>query len=296
MAFPNTLFPLISFNTVVSDQEYRLFHSIDIKLIKTLIRRLGRNHFGAIINVVAFLLWLERSRLCVNAVYKLGNLYWPDFMVDMLANQVVALLEWLKNSTLDFEKRGDISMIMKLCDQQIGFVELHQRSLEIFQEMTKIVQEMRQRAFEHEFGVGFGQFSHFKGVNHFGVRSIPHPQELQTINNGKGLVVGPRAELHKMRSNQGQEMGRTSGAGSQTKHPGRRPISEHLLSVLLSGINVTEEETNVHYDDRTVFLTFSRGYPVNGHELWNYFTRYVYYPLLSNQITYILTKVWNAYG
>lgn len=123
MEFPNTLFPLIFL------AQLSLMKSTDCSLhwhqpSKNPNCRLGHNFFDAM-KAVAFLLLLERSRLQrVNAVDKLFFFYWHNDLVDMLADQVVVLLEWPKNPTLVC---GGISLIEELCDREVNFVGLHQR-------------------------------------------------------------------------------------------------------------------------------------------------------------------------
>ncbi|KAK1396358.1 hypothetical protein POM88_006221 [Heracleum sosnowskyi] len=476
MAFPNTLFPCIGLKTDVSDEEYRLFHWIDRKLVSTLIRSLGRDPFDAI-NVVGFLLWLERSRLSANAVYKVVK-HWSGDKVGMLAEQVLGVFEWLNKPTFVSETCCDVSLISELCKEDVGFVYLYERRVEILERKMDIVNELCDKAFkDFEFGIGgeavnvprefeiencgqggsgigggfvghprqlqskagvgigiaaapayhpqelrnnnphagteiggnyfydpqrlidsnhtgvefgtatefvygardfeinsgFAGEREFYNINHngvgfdfsrrfvhdprelmrrnyngngagfgvpsglvrvtrepknknvvgynagpshdphglqsfnhsgtqaqFGGRFIHDPRELMVVNhNGVGfgnvyghrdgvrisgggfpnqglippeVVVGPRMERN-MRKSPGYEVGSSSGGGSKTKHPARDPISEQVLSVLLRGLNVTEEETHVHFDDRTVFLTFSKGYPVTEFEVRDFFTR-----------------------
>ncbi|KAL8145779.1 hypothetical protein AgCh_003796 [Apium graveolens] len=68
--------------------------------------------------------------------------------------QVNVLLECLKNPTLVWEMCGDISMIQELCDQDVGFVYLHQRRLEILRMRTGIVSELHEKAFKDFFPNG----------------------------------------------------------------------------------------------------------------------------------------------
>ncbi|XP_074347692.1 uncharacterized protein LOC141686564 [Apium graveolens] len=133
----------------ISDEEYKLFHTVDMRLFLTLINTLGRNSFDSI-SVIAFLLWLERSMLSHNTV-QIVNQDWPNQLIDMLADQAVALLECLKNLTLFWEMCGDISMIQELCNQDVGFVYLHPRRLEVLRERTKFVSEMAEKAFKDLF-------------------------------------------------------------------------------------------------------------------------------------------------
>ncbi|WOG96189.1 hypothetical protein DCAR_0415521 [Daucus carota subsp. sativus] len=88
-------------------------------LVRKLIRSLNRT-FNDAIDVVAFLLWLEKDKLSVNAVYKVLT-EWPNHLGGMLAVPVLALLEWLKNNALVWERRGDISQIWELCLEVVSF-------------------------------------------------------------------------------------------------------------------------------------------------------------------------------
>ncbi|WOH02512.1 hypothetical protein DCAR_0521901 [Daucus carota subsp. sativus] len=428
MAFSNTVFPRIPLHNQVTDEEPTLFHTIDRMLTRKLIRSLNRNSTDAI-DVVAFLLWLEKDKLSVNGVYKVLT-EWPNHLVGMLADQVLALLEWLRNDVLVWERRGDISLIQELCQEVLSFINLHQRRFEIMQGKDQIKGEMAERAFRETFpgesyenrnvqdhvglgngagagvgntnggvgydsrnnsgvherglgaggtgnigprevlrnnigraglgignrfgvqnvaggsrtGVHFGNIGghhygprsfgvqlgapHLRNINlgragfnasqryihdprrimnenrygvGYGVRSapvspvpqtvhrfVPHPlhyamnpnvprsgtrddivlgyQQPENMNDG-GSAVEP--SLNNVPY--GPRMGHVDSNGDQVNT--RSPIAESELAVLLRGLNITDEETDVHEDDRTVFLTFSRGYPLTESDIWGFFTR-----------------------
>lgn len=456
MAFPNTLFPLISLDhTEITNEEYKLFHTIDIMLVKKLIHSFNGT-FNDAIDVVAFLLWLEREKLSVNAVYKVLK-EWPNHLVGILVEQVVALLKWLGNTQLVWERRGDIFLIQELChDDVVTFIYLYQRRFEILEGKHLIKSEMTERAFGEMFprepdnrnvqdGVGLGIGARV-GVRNVGDGAaygsqnvvnrnnigVPGPQEVLLDNNvgrvglgigrgvgfqniAGGLVYDPREWSHgnqiriqfgsidgpqelesdfavasAVQQLQNIDLGRAEsdvsrryihdprrimnvnhyGVGAQfaagspvhlpqtvrTFVPGhlqyatnhnllsfgtisdaiqgdqsqiehvvndggiggigggfaneassnndrilpnipygprmrymgtngqiqrsdqvntRRPIPESELHMLLRGLNIEDEETDVPEDDRTVFLTFSRGDPLTEPEIWAFFTRYV---------------------
>ncbi|KAK1396359.1 hypothetical protein POM88_006222 [Heracleum sosnowskyi] len=197
MAFPNTTPFSWNPRIEISDEEYKLFHQIDRELLSTLIHTLRRDSFDAI-SVVSFLLWLERNMLGSKAVEKV-NRDWPNHLIDMLADQVVALLQWLKNPTLVWEMRGDISLIQELCSPDVGFVYLHHRRLQILKEKTEIVHEMAEKAFKDMFPGGVVDRSVDEGVgqgSNGGAVNVPREIEKSffsvQVGSGSGYGHGPR--------------------------------------------------------------------------------------------------------
>ncbi|XP_074347668.1 uncharacterized protein LOC141686538 [Apium graveolens] len=145
--WPQPIFSLRIPAIEVPDEVYKLFHTIDRRLLPTLIHTLNCDLFDSI-SVVAFLLWLERSRLGPKAVLKV-NQDWPNHLIDMLVDQVCAA-----GMVEESDACLGISMIRELCTEDVGFVYLHQRRLEILRKRTEIVNEMAEKAFKDMFPNG----------------------------------------------------------------------------------------------------------------------------------------------
>lgn len=243
---PYSLSSYSSFFPTTSNDDFNLFHSIDRRLFSTLVHNLLINPAESM-RVMAFLIWLERSGLSTNSVKKVVE--WPWNLIHQLADQILAVLRCAENERFSRQKRTDISLLQKLCQRHVNLLQFHETRIEVLGGVSKIVNEVCVRAFEDLVQSSFVESSQF-GVNHCPV--VPDlPFEYSRVGG--------------------------NGNFSQQNLP-RREVSQVELTQILSGMNlgdlVSEEESAVPPDERTIFLTFSRGYPISEFEVRDFFTRY----------------------
>ncbi|KAK1382528.1 hypothetical protein POM88_020263 [Heracleum sosnowskyi] len=229
----------------MSDQELNLYHTIDRKLFYMLICNLGRN-VDESMHVVAFLIWLEKIRYSRNVVFKVIS--WPLHLVLQLADEVAALLICLMSTHLD--ESISMYLLSKLCSGEINLPQFHRNRIKILENVKKVVVEVCMRAFGDiltggnpvfvpppvypHFAGGFPQLGF--GENLGPVNYLPPTQQLANI------LEDPNADL-----------------------------SEFCGGLQL--VDGCEDELDVPPDDRTIFLTFSRGYYIAKVEIQVFFTR-----------------------
>lgn len=247
----------------VSDQEFNLYHTIDRKLFYMLICNLGRN-VDESMQVVAFLIWLEKIRYSRSAVFKVIS--WPLHLVFQLADEVAALLMCLMSTYLQNESISTY-LIAKLCSGDINLVHFHQNRIKILENVKKVVVEVCMRAFRDILTGGNPVFvpppvyPHVTG----GFRQLGFGENL-----GPGNYLPPSHQLVRI-----------------LEHPNAD------LSEIFGGLQLVdgcENEADVPPDDRTIFLTFSRGYYIAKVEIQEFFTRY-YYAKFISQHMYVFTHL-----
>ncbi|XP_074356569.1 uncharacterized protein LOC141696311 [Apium graveolens] len=230
----------------MSDQEFNLYHTIDRKLFYMLISNLGRN-VDESVHVVAFLIWLEKIRFSSRTVFKVIS--WPPHLVFQLADEVAALLMCLMSTDLG-DKSISTYLLAQLCFADIDLVHFHQNRIKILENVKKVVVEVCLRAFK------------------------------DILNGGYPVVVPSPVYPHVAGGFPQLGFGENLGPGSY--FPRSHKLAQLLedpsadLSEIFGGLQLVdgcEDELDVPPDDRTIFLTFSRGYCIAKIEIQEFFTR-----------------------
>ncbi|CAK9167650.1 unnamed protein product [Ilex paraguariensis] len=184
-------------------------------------------------------------------------------------------------------------LFKNVTDSGITLQFIHENRINVLRGVTKIVNEVCARAFRRvtvpqmigkvgessssvktEGGrvrgtmVGGGSYHPIINVPfNTSVEAIPHVGHGGTVNFGEGMPSSEKIGV----SGHVVGVGNVKGYDLSTE----RQILNTELSDILSRVNltVTEEEREVSPDDRSVFLTFSKGYPISETEVRDFFTR-----------------------
>ncbi|KAL1828099.1 hypothetical protein ACET3Z_006511 [Daucus carota] len=245
----------------IRDEDFNLFHKIDRTLFYRLVRKLGRNVEESMF-VVAFLIWLERIGCGRDAVHKVTS--WPFHLLDQLANEIAGLSMWLDGSNRDPEYRN-LYVLLNLLSRDINWLSFHEKRIKILHAVRKIVSEVCRRAFRDILASNC-QFVDVEGDPMWYAYINPVVVPPPMYHNG--VVRFPQMEF---------------GGNSRAVHlmdPSHnvRKVLENPsadLSEIFGGMQLVDgcdDEPQVAPVDRTIFLTFSKGYYIAELELREFFT------------------------
>ncbi|XVE53990.1 hypothetical protein DITRI_Ditri03aG0046900 [Diplodiscus trichospermus] len=214
--------------SIVSQEEFNMFHIIDRKLYSLLAINLWRDPVESI-HVMALWLWLERVGF-KNVVRKISSL--PYILVNELADEAMTCFNLINNDQLASLSDGsDNPLMQSLIDRDLTFQLFKENRLIATQGVTRIVNQVCMRA----------------------LRDIMH---------------------HAIERNATQRLADSKKVISRSL---LQPTVQSGLPQMGSGpCDVTlpwTKENEVPPDDRTMFVTFSKGYPVYDWEVREFFTK-----------------------
>ncbi|KAL8090367.1 hypothetical protein AgCh_039734 [Apium graveolens] len=189
----------------------------------------------------------KRVRFSSRTVFKVIS--WPPHLVFQLADEVAALLMCLMSTDLG-DKSISTYLLAQLCFADIDLVHFHQNRIKILENVKKVVVEVCLRAFK------------------------------DILNGGYPVVVPSPVYPHVAGGFPQLGFGENLGPGSY--FPRSHKLAQLLedpsadLSEIFGGLQLVdgcEDELDVPPDDRTIFLTFSRGYCIAKIEIQEFFTR-----------------------
>ncbi|KAL3520646.1 hypothetical protein ACH5RR_018795 [Cinchona calisaya] len=293
----------------VTDDEFKLFHSIDRRLYTRLIFNLGRDRAESM-QVMAFWMWLEQE-VVDNLTLVSQMLSIPSPLLNDLANESVKCLNCVEGDTFPYgEKTKDqLVLLPSFVERNISFHYFYENRIGVLRGVSKMIGQVCSRAFRglHESsvrGTGFlpvvpkGSFyTTREKQGHGGVRN-QNPK----LNPLLVEKVGEKTSLFGEVGNNSNNIignGVMNMVNNVTANPYRFPgYNNHMQSFgsvifpMTGGISrqLTEEEImenelcymlndlmgendGVCPDERTIFLTFSKGYPISEIELRDFFTR-----------------------
>ncbi|XP_074356607.1 uncharacterized protein LOC141696351 [Apium graveolens] len=253
--------PASYFDENISDQHFNLYHTIDRTLFYRLVRKLGRNVDESMF-VVAFLIWLERICYSKNAVHKVIS--WPFHLINQLANEIAGFFMWMENKDVG-QELFDPRLLQMLCSREINVLYFREKRSKVNESVRNIVSEVCVRAFR-DILTSDSQFVDVHGDRMwFGCNTnpvfVPRPPLYHNVvgrfpQPGLGANLGPRNYMGHVRN--------------VLENP------DADLSEIFGGMQVVdgcEDEPHVAPEDRTIFLTFSKGYYLPESEIREFFTR-----------------------
>ncbi|KAK8542209.1 hypothetical protein V6N13_137215 [Hibiscus sabdariffa] len=237
----------------ISAEEIKLFHSIDRAIFSRLVLNLQREPFESM-HVVALLLWLERYfTRGRNLVYSIQP--WPDTFVDALAEECVQCLKCI-NSSDEFplghfgNDDSVIPLIRLLTNDYVSLRFFHNYRLEIAHGVVNIVRDVCYRAFDDIMKQALYGPSPM-------IRPIL-PSIKQNLGRFRGFDADDVSSIRKSMNNEMEDLWKRI----------------HNICINNSSEEVEDKKKEeVEADDRTIFLTFSKGYLVSEEEVRNFFSR-----------------------
>ncbi|KAK4252975.1 hypothetical protein QN277_010819 [Acacia crassicarpa] len=256
MASPSSSFSntdtIASGSVSVSQNEFNQFHSIDRILFTRLLVSLGREANEAM-QVMAYLIWLEKMSRDFRLVSKLLDA--SDFLLHELVNEVVLALVCIETDQFprDSNVLKDLRLTQSVTHTSITIPYLLQNRVAIIQAITKIINDVCIKAFTDIVQKVEGEKAEIK-------RSLMNPMVQPVYFDCTDHVV-PR---------------HNNTIANWCRY---EPESNHhqvMVSDVLKGselMSTSGARRNVPPDERTIFLTFSKGYPISEAEVRDYFSR-----------------------
>lgn len=261
------------FNVSVTKEEFNLFHSVDRQLFSRLVLELGRETSESI-NVMAFILWVERKTKDYNLVLKILQ-RWPDLMLRNLADEIAVLLNCIENSEYPnaCSSESKLLLIQHILRHNVTLEYFHEKRLDVITEVTKFINDVCVRAFsdiiEQAFYERDVKEQELYLANVYAADTNPPPQiiyyapppnAVQMVPQQLNVVPPPQ---YNNNNNNGQDINEILS-------------NLNLDDIYSADIGIVAPDANQikPIDDRTLFITFSKGYPISENELRDFFTRY----------------------
>ncbi|KAJ0533606.1 hypothetical protein HanRHA438_Chr09g0392361 [Helianthus annuus] len=279
-----SLFPMTIPSLDISKDEYRLFYQYERALFKIFLLFLQREVVEATL-VIGFLLWLERGGYTSNPLGKMFINFLSPNAINEVADEALICIKFLqkKANNLMFEGSNNSYNITKLqCfldRKHINFDELNLYGDLICNEVCCIAKDISVKALDdilEQFTIhsetptmyphqdpivanGFGDLRYMGTA--VGFQQVPSAgvanQDTKFVQN-----------YQMAQQYQNQQMVRQSTClGHNHTYVGGRTFLNHTRLVE-RGL-----DKEVPPDDRTIFLTFSKGYPLSEYEIKDYFCR-----------------------
>ncbi|KAL7228747.1 hypothetical protein ACSBR2_007443 [Camellia fascicularis] len=256
---------------LITDEQFNDFHSIDRVLYSRLVLGLGRDPAESM-QVMALWLLLERGSYNCHLVNKILSL--PGSLINSLVDETAKCLKCTEGDRFVFDgKENDIPLMQNLLGREINLRYFHENRIWVLRGVTKIVNEVCIRAFDEIMRSAFGNnsFFIFPFYHHDRFGSGTSNVALPVVVNCGG-VGSEKIEGNPDQIGSGVSVHGGYDSYDQTN---QGQILNNELSELFGRISilVNEEEREVPPDDRTIFLTFSKGYPTSETEVRDFFTR-----------------------
>nr|GLL23189.1 uncharacterized protein LOC109188014 [Ipomoea trifida] len=284
---------LYSFPSVnVSEEDFKLFHSIDRKLFARLVVGLGRDPSESL-QLMAFWLWLENAGNDMFLVKKVLSL--PAQLMSEVAEETILCLKCVKNENFPFME-VDLALLPNLVRKNglTSPVYLHQNRVAVMRGLKKMVTKVCFRAFD-DILVHLANQNAVSRPGNVGSTyeqagtEGPHPSFYHSYAPATATQFYPNSAYP---SSLGQmsyppaavvsadfpplvprpKAGPPTLAAAPEQLPLPPQMSTEMLEMFNRSMRIPAAE-DVHPDDRTIFLTFSKGYPITEQEVKDFFSR-----------------------
>ncbi|KAK9081775.1 hypothetical protein Syun_031221 [Stephania yunnanensis] len=228
--------------------DFYAFHTIDRELFARLVIDLRRDPGYSMLSLALFL-WFNNIGF-PDVVVKLRSL--PDAVVDVVGEEATIILRYLETGTLPPSAQPNslenlIPTIRGLMDSRLTFQFLQEQRIRVLKGVSQFMEDVCSRAFvdivqrlavirEREAASTSVGNQPFVMPTNFGVRPPVVPPMAPAVPPRYVVVQDP-----------------------MVPQMGAAPMNESLAA----------------QQERTMFMTFSRGYPVSEAEVRDYFTRYL---------------------
>ncbi|XP_021901973.1 uncharacterized protein LOC110817650 [Carica papaya] len=233
-------------NSFVSDDDFKLFHSIDRELYSLLVITFSRDPMECM-QIMALWLWLERAGFS-NIIHKMLSL--PSTLINELADEALICLNYINNGQI-IEGGTDIPLMQSLVKKEISLQTFIENRLNATQGVTKVMNEVCTRALSDIMQMV---------VERNATQSIANCETLMANLNISTRQPAPQRALLAI--------------------PPIVPQSSYIPTGLfgnmpadLGFVQASEVIPEVPAEDRTMFLTFSKGYPVSEKEVRDFFAK-----------------------
>ncbi|KAF7811600.1 uncharacterized protein G2W53_032576 [Senna tora] len=225
---------------IVTQHEFNQFHKIDRILFTRLVVSLGRDPDEPM-KVVAYLVWLEKMCKDFRLVSKL--LHWPDPSLNDLANEAILALNCVESDHFPYNVNiiGVLPLTQSVTQKCVTIRYLHENRVSIISAVTKIINDVCLRAFPDI------------------VQEIQQEKEQKPMNNSVGNILSKFIYYNPPQA-----------IGVVPQCIGKAVSQDEIFddaNELLRSIDEERMNNIVPPDDKTIFMTFSKGYPISEAEL-----------------------------
>ncbi|OMO71593.1 hypothetical protein CCACVL1_18142 [Corchorus capsularis] len=266
-----------SSSSTVSHEEFKLFHNIDRGIFIRLVLNLRRD-IGESLNVMGLLLWLEHGIYAPNLIYEIQH--WPDSGINDLAEEAIKCLNCMENIEFpSFYEDSNliIPLIRQVTKNGISLRLIHENRHCVIRGIVKLVEDVCIRAFD-DITKQVLQYNSMAADEVISIERNSEPFRFYGPLVRPILPVFNVGELSKeIPANQQASLHESSVISAQNKFA-KEDLEEMIntinkICILDEGRNNNNNEDEVEADDRTIFLTFSKGYPISQTEVTEFFTR-----------------------
>lgn len=274
-------------NPILTPEEFKTFHSIDRTLYTRLVLNLSRDPAESM-QVMALWIWLERAGHVDDLVDKMLSL--PDTLINSLAEEAVLCLNCIESDQFHFSSdTHDVPLIHSLTRTGLSLRFFHESRLSILRAVTKIVNEVCARAFgdisrqsmDIKQAVGEGisiekvRGQEMKPLSFYGpvINRVLPVLYHNGVAGAYGQMGGPQFMGSNMSGGQSSVLRALDPYDLAVQRQFlNTEIADALRSMQISSAD--QEQRGVPEDNRTIFLTFSKGYPISLDKVRDFFTRY----------------------
>ncbi|XP_054808978.1 uncharacterized protein LOC129311026 [Prosopis cineraria] len=271
----SSIFVDSSSKVIITEEEFKNFHNIDRKLF---LRLVTNNLIGQeprrVTLFMALFLWFEKTTKNFTLISKL--LQWPDTLLTDLTNEAAFIftciddndaIECFTKNNVNYSKYCDLPLTQKITNSGITLHFVHQNRVDIKQAIDKLINSVCDRAFD-DIIVKFllQKQAEKEHALHYNPMMLPPPHEVGPPQVLPLKVVVPAPAVDEGSSSSGG-LGDASEVKVLTNGVCEIPRRVELR------VGGAGERRHVAEDDRTVFLTFSKGYPISESEIIEFFYR-----------------------
>ncbi|KAL8464110.1 hypothetical protein ACS0TY_033872 [Phlomoides rotata] len=229
----------------VSLEEFRLFHGIDRALFLILVSDLGRLP-NECVYILGLWLWLERAGF-YNFISKVLRL--PTFLIDEVADEAMACLGCLNAQFPPPTESAEIPLTQSLVQRDISLQFFQENRLTTFQEIQNLVRGVCVPTLSDIWQSG-------ASASHYNSSQAPIMGTARASSSNQAWAPHPVQRNTVSSRPQNHEMFRYEMPQNYGGRPRHREMSQE------------ERERN----ERTMFVTFSKGYPVSEAEIRRFFS------------------------
>ncbi|KAK9081776.1 hypothetical protein Syun_031222 [Stephania yunnanensis] len=226
----------MSTSSHISVDDFYAFHTIDRELFARLVIDLRRDPGYSMLSLALFL-WFNNIGF-PDVVVKLRSL--PDVVVDVVGEEATIILRYLETGTLPPSAQSNALENLGLMDSRLTFQFLQEQRIRVLNGVSQFMEDVCSRAF-----VDIVQRLAVIREREAASTSVGHQPFVMPTNFGvRPPLVPPMAPTV----------------------PPRYVVVQDPIAPQMGPAPMNESQ-------RTMFMTFSRGYPVSEAEVRDYFTR-----------------------
>ncbi|XP_052181770.1 uncharacterized protein LOC127794583 isoform X2 [Diospyros lotus] len=242
----------------VTKNQIKLFHEFDRDLYTILVMELWRDPTESM-KVLAFWLWLERtgSRRAIKRILSL-----PTFLVNELADEAVTCINRLLANTplLSFTESCDMPLTQSLMGSghSLHFFSTNENRLKAISGVNKILEDVCLRALDDIVLRAMERnSSHFLGAER---QTIP-PFVADPMERNSARFFGAESQI-VLPSFADPGLAELGFVEPDLPDRGLASLRVGGVDILSPRVPLCPASPEVHPDERTMFATFSKGYPV----------------------------------